>query len=338
MKQHHGWFWDRYWQADRVASCFEGATGYEGEIAAGWRRFFSDFEDGACLLDVCTGNGAVPVIAAETAHDLGRRFEIHGVDRAAIDPPRFAASRSRMLSEIRFHGRTRIEKLPFANGQFDGVSGQYALEYTNTDKAIPEIARVLKPGGRLRFVLHAREGTTPEASRPAIDQAGFLLDEVGIFKRARAAVRLVAHAERSGAAPGSTAHKRAARALERFEQGLATVSQAMAGTPDPAMLGHVHEVLRHTYQVRHAVPLQTCLDKIEEARAEVAAHRSRLEALVAAARSEDEARALLALFEAHGCQGGDVAPVTEGAPPRLIGWQITARKAPARKDKTAAAT
>ena len=327
IKEHHGWFWDRYWQANRVASCFEGTAGYAGEIAAGWRHFFSDFEDGARLLDICTGNGAVPMIAAEVARDLGHRFEIHGVDRAAIDPERFVTSGSTGLSEIRFRGRTRIERLPFSDASFDGVSGQYALEYTNSEKSIPEIVRVLRPGGRFRLVLHAREGTTPQASRPAIDQARFLLEEVRIFKRARAAIRLVRHAEQTAAAPGSTAHRRAAEAHRDFEQGLAAVSQAVANTPDRDMLRHVEDVLRHTYQVRHAVPMQMCLDKIDEVRAEVAAHKSRLEALVAAARSEDDCRRLVARFEGLGCQNGAIAPVTESEPPRLIGWELTAQRA-----------
>ena len=49
----HGDIWSRYWQYDRIASCFDGAgrTNYSEEIAGGWRTFFADLPAGACILD-----------------------------------------------------------------------------------------------------------------------------------------------------------------------------------------------------------------------------------------------------------------------------------------------
>src|SRR5262249_14723851 len=60
--------WDQYWQDGRLASCGgQGGVNYQPVIAEGWRRFFGTLTDGAHVLDICTGNGAVARLAAEVA-------------------------------------------------------------------------------------------------------------------------------------------------------------------------------------------------------------------------------------------------------------------------------
>src|SRR5690348_5313060 len=59
--------WDQYWHADRLASCLNLDTpNYTADMRAGWSGFLSPLPDGARVLDICTGNGAVAAIAVET--------------------------------------------------------------------------------------------------------------------------------------------------------------------------------------------------------------------------------------------------------------------------------
>jgi demethylmenaquinone methyltransferase / 2-methoxy-6-polyprenyl-1,4-benzoquinol methylase len=59
-----------------------------------------------------------------------------------------------MLLEAKRSGRANpivqanAEHLPFAAGSFDLVSAGYLLKYIPIDRFLPEVARVLKPGGR----------------------------------------------------------------------------------------------------------------------------------------------------------------------------------------------
>ena len=46
------------------------------------------------------------------------------------------------------------ELLPFENGKFDFVFSRVSIPYMDIGKAMPEIARVLKPGGEIWFALH----------------------------------------------------------------------------------------------------------------------------------------------------------------------------------------
>jgi SAM-dependent methyltransferase len=44
-----------------------------------------------------------------------------------------------------------VESLPFASGTFDAVVGNAVLHHLRLDRTVPEMLRVLKPGGRLCF-------------------------------------------------------------------------------------------------------------------------------------------------------------------------------------------
>ena len=55
--------------------------------------------------------------------------------------------------------RTGAEELPFPDASFDTVTGGYVhCTIPHPDRAIAEIARVLKPGGRYLFIEHVRGG------------------------------------------------------------------------------------------------------------------------------------------------------------------------------------
>ncbi len=80
--------WESYYRGALVSCPMGLEPNYTGEVRDAWVTFFATLPDGARVLDVGTGNGAVALIARETAGTLGRRFEVHGVDLAQIDPTR----------------------------------------------------------------------------------------------------------------------------------------------------------------------------------------------------------------------------------------------------------
>ena len=99
--------------------------------------------DGQRVLDVGSGDGAFAVEAAR------RGAVVTGVDP---DPAMRAAAAARARAtgvDLRL-GDGRAEQLPFADGTFDLVFAATVLCFVSeADAAIREMARVLRPGGRL---------------------------------------------------------------------------------------------------------------------------------------------------------------------------------------------
>ncbi len=101
---------------------------------------------GAHVLDVATGTAAV-AIAAVRAYGC----RVTGVDQS---PQMLAVGRERvrragMETSIALE-EARAEQLPFPTASFDAVSFTFLLRYVDDPGAtLKELARVLKPGGRL---------------------------------------------------------------------------------------------------------------------------------------------------------------------------------------------
>ena len=150
--------WSDYWATGALTSLPQDfAFNYDGEVERFWRQQFSALPDSGRLLDVCTGNGAIALLAAVWSRESEHELAISAVDAAALSPEliaRRSPETAELVERIRFVGQTPIEALPFADESFDLVTSQYGLEYCKLERAAPELARVLTPGGRLAAVCH----------------------------------------------------------------------------------------------------------------------------------------------------------------------------------------
>lgn len=322
--------WDQYWQTDRQASCLNLDTpNYSADMRAGWTVFFSGLPSGAKVLDICTGNGAVAAIAYETGRDHGKAFDVHGVDGAEIDPARFVTTAGETLKAITFHGRTAAERLPFEDGAFDAVASNYGIEYTERQRSLPEAVRVLKSGGRLRFVVHAVEGTVMRDTRTALEQTAFIVEKVQLHALARQAIEAVVASERNPAGPGSDPrlHAQAIQARDAFQAGIQKVVAQYGRTADSAVVMSITDVLIHTFSVRGGFPLETLVEKVEETKREALANRGRMIELSNAAVDEAGAREIAAALGAEGLKETRVEPLLYDLDRRMIGWQIAGVKA-----------
>ncbi|MBN8797507.1 MAG: class I SAM-dependent methyltransferase [Stenotrophomonas nitritireducens] len=144
-------YWSRYWAAaspHSLSGSFD--QGYGGAISAFWNGVAEALPPRASVLDLATGNAPLPRLLLEHRPDL----LIHAVDAADItltwrpSPPAAAPV---------IHARVSCEHLPFADADFDLVSSQYGIEYSDLDRSIAEVSRVLRPGGRFAAVIHTRD-------------------------------------------------------------------------------------------------------------------------------------------------------------------------------------
>jgi len=114
-----------------------------------WRRFMVSrlrAPAGGRVLDVATGAGMV-------AREVVRRWgaAVVGLDQSEpmLRGGLAETRRAGMAGRVRFvlgHG----ERLPFADGTFDGLTFTYLLRYVDDPEAtLAELARVVRPGGKV---------------------------------------------------------------------------------------------------------------------------------------------------------------------------------------------
>jgi SAM-dependent methyltransferase len=205
--------WSAYWRSGKSASCIEGVN-LEELLTATWNEFFDEFPDGARLLDLATGNGVVARLCAARARARGVVWHIEAVDAAEIDPPRHATDPAGLFADIRFRGGVDLAALPYPAASLDGLAAQFGFEYADESRTIEEAARVLAPGGRLRFVVHAREGAVCRDVRLRLDRLDSVLSERGPLTLVRTLVRAVAASD-SGVLKREAIHLAAAVELVR---------------------------------------------------------------------------------------------------------------------------
>jgi SAM-dependent methyltransferase len=111
-------------------------------------------EDRSRVLDLGSGNGGFAVMLQRAGH------EVFCLDRAA---DRVAGLPDRLGT--RLHVAGRVESLPFLSCNFDVVTAAATLHRFAPGLALTEIARVLRPGGRLAVAYNTRDDTVPWVRR-----------------------------------------------------------------------------------------------------------------------------------------------------------------------------
>ncbi|TVP15262.1 methyltransferase type 11 [Shewanella sp. KCT] len=151
IMSHH---WDEYWLQGHLTSFGDSFSGnYSGVLETNWHQDFNALADNFKVLDLATGNGALPLLLNQHFKGANKKGEVIGVDLAQINTNLDALA---LNEEVRVSLLSHIDCscLAFEDNSFDLVISQYGIEYSDLALSIPEAIRVLKPGGRLSLVTH----------------------------------------------------------------------------------------------------------------------------------------------------------------------------------------
>ncbi len=110
------------------------------------------YQPGENVLDVGCGTGSLALVAKER---VGKAGSVHGIDPAPRQLARARAKAARSGLTVDFQLGV-IEKLAFPDRTFDVVESTFAIDHVPVDlqrQGLKEIARVLKPGGRLFIMI-----------------------------------------------------------------------------------------------------------------------------------------------------------------------------------------
>jgi SAM-dependent methyltransferase len=135
-------------------------------------------QDAATVLELGAGTGKLTAQLVDLGHDV-----------VATDPDQAMLDRlSRNLPEVRTL-EAHAEELPVGDRAYDAVVAAQAFHWFDLDRALPEIARVLKPGGRIGLVWNQRDESIPWVRRlgtiigtqEQLDEPALALTGSGLF-------------------------------------------------------------------------------------------------------------------------------------------------------------
>jgi len=309
--------WETYYRGGAISTCPTASDGgYDLEVREAWVEFFTPLPDGARILDIGTGNGVVPLIAADTAAALGRRWEIHGADLAQIDPPRHVADGARRFAGIRFHPGVDAAKLPFDDASFDAVGGHYALEYADTAAALAQVHRVLKPGARAQFVMHHARSVLLRSAHQSLHEAAWLFGEAKVYRRVH---KLVTMDAMSPSAQTAAAELQAV--IQQLKQAVDVARKRGGGRVLDVALDATQKLLATRQRMS---PASTGIE-VDRAEQDMRASVRRLNDLVAHARTDEGMVEIEAQARAAGFASVERTPLHH-AGTNLVGWRLQLRR------------
>ncbi|WP_220733146.1 class I SAM-dependent methyltransferase, partial [Shewanella morhuae] len=147
MSQH----WSEYWEQGHLTSFgTDFSSNYAGILKDIWLPIFKELRPNFEVLDIATGNGALPLLLKNYLDESNINGRVRGVDIAKIQPIKFDADN---LIKIELIGEVNCESLPFSD-PVDLVTSQFGIEYSNLSASLKTVANILKTGGRLSLVCH----------------------------------------------------------------------------------------------------------------------------------------------------------------------------------------
>lgn len=318
--------WSRYWASGALHSCVTSYDGnYDGAVRAFWLQSLDPLHEGAACLDLGTGNGALPLLLLQAAHERGLGLAFEAVDLASIEPGRHRELPDELRKRIRFQGRVAIESLPFPDGQFSLVTAQYALEYSDLTRSVPEVARVLRPDGRLALLMHHAAARPVVLAEEELGHLDVLLAHDGLLALARQLAAFLARA----ATPQGVAELRsdpdANAARARFNACAQALSERRqrAAVPD-VLVGAAEQVMGILQAVaRHGS--HWAQERLQALGIDLADAHLRLRELRAAAMDETGIAAFRQRLEAAGFALDAVHPLHHEQGD-LFAWALRARR------------
>jgi len=285
-----------------------------------WRDYLRGFPAGARILDIAAGIGAISLLAQEVSRIQARNFEVHSLDQAAT-----LAAEPLLLDGIHFHARRYDKSTSFEDGYFDAINAQWAPPDGDTvAPRLAELRRILRQGGRARFMFHALGGAVHQQCQGRSDAVEALLGEFRLLEHARHMFEVAFTQETAlrrdvvnAAMLVMDSHRRYAEAVER-------VRAWNPGTPNPQGAEQVVQVIANCWERRASMSYAEIKSHLDSVEADLRSAQARLQATCALAVDETRAHRIGRLFKAAGFAKVKVWPFREPETGSLLGWELLA--------------
>lgn len=301
--------WSAYWQHSTITS-FHGhfQHNYDGAIKQFWNGVFEGLPDGASILDLATGNGALAILAQQYSMEYDKGFRVTGIDAAEIKPAEYLADQAELadsLAHIRFISNTVIEDTGLPAGDYQLVMSQFGFEYAQMNPACGEVNRLLAPGrGVFAAMMHHEGSAVLQQAREALRQVNHC-NNSGLLEVAAQLVGLQEALRQNGALSEKELEK-AKRLQQSLGQGLSRLRNFAGEMQDPAHLMLFSGSLMKIFDRRLAgsLSVEDRMAALQQLRKDSDIYKLRMNDLTAAALTDSQLQQLQQQFGGYGFDAG----------------------------------
>lgn len=297
--------WDNYWQGRTGQTSGAALVGVENNpaIMSFWSGKLSEFSRQLDVLDVACGAGTVLKILSELSFE-----NLHGVDISDAAINVLATQLPNVSGKV-----SSLEKMPYEDKSFDLLVSQFGFEYSDWQKTIPEIARILSGEGVFMALSHKTGSAIHSEVVAKLNQINRLKD-IDIFPLSKE-LFTAAKTGKAGRSMDDIGREFSDKRIEL--ESLAKESGGLAGH----YLSGVHQM----YERRHNYDLQDILAWIDGNESEMQRFIGRMKSMDKAALDEGDIGALQEAFDNTfmNVQKPYILKDDNGSE---LGWIIIARK------------
>ena len=292
--------WGDWWAKHNLTS-FHGHfhNNYDGPLRQFWEQRFAALPEGAAILDLATGNGALALLAEEYSQQHQKNFHVTGIDYAEIHPGALQ-ERHPLLGGIVFLGNTAMEATGLESASQDMVMSQFGFEYGDMPATVREIRRLLKPGGCFHAMLHHQDSAVLTQAREALAQIK-RCQKSTVAETATALVELQARLAREGQLSEKD-HQKAHQLHQALGKSLEKLNRYTRQLKDPSHVRMFTQSFMVLFDRRNAgriTPSQR-LQAIQRLMAENESYRQRMKDLRSAAYGDKDFQALKKYLKQQG--------------------------------------
>jgi len=310
--------WSRYWATGMAHSCGTSYDStYGGAIGDFWRDAFETLATGDRVLDLATGNAALPRLLLSLRPQSP--IEIDAVDIAQVAPAWPLQLDPQQRQRLRIHSGVSAESLPFADDRFALVVSQYGIEYADGSLAIPEALRVLAPGGRIRLLLHHALAQPVVLAGHEIEHVDWLLQPGGLLEMASAMIEPMVRATTAEGRASLAADAAANQLRQRFNEAQAALKARLQTAVCPDVLHEVRDWIARMFALAPSGGMIGCVQALDQIRAALVDSRQRLLDLRQHALDETAVRQFCERLGQAGLQT-TAAPLSDQG--HLLGWAV----------------
>ena len=227
--------WSRYWLRGILESCAGSVEGSDSDsLVDFWKKnLLTVCSPDQVIVDFGCGNGPIAKLLANKLHESPSYI---GIDYAELSPQWVQMLESKQKEKIRFLKGQDCRNPAIQPGTADWLVSQFGAEYAGLFEAVSAGFKILKPKGKLHWIIHHRDSLILRRAQEETKHIDFLRQENGLFELAESLIEPFASAASASKARQLNRNKHIRKQRDQYNQALDLLADRCATSSSPDLL------------------------------------------------------------------------------------------------------